>query len=584
MHAWALARPMEAAGRTTSHPRLAWVRAQDCSSRTPSVLQRGAFNINACAVASAALVWAGVQRQRWPSRRNFSLVRAVAAADTAVPKPVPIILLSGFLGTGKTTLLRHWLENSTDRVGIVVNDVAAVNIDSKLVQQQTYNAEGEVNAIQLENGCACCSLGDELLVNIHDLLELTTGDRPFSHIVVELSGVAEPARVKENFVSAKESGYYVVNGVEMGKVVTLLDASTFCEDYMEYSRLYEREDLMDGDVGEMEECAVVELLVEQTEAADIVVLNKTDLATKEQLDATRAVVKGLNQKAAILETAYGKLTLTKVLEAATAQEHKHLQQDHEEHSGCSHSHEEHGHEAKAEHSHEDCHEEEHGHSHASDCSDPGCSDHSHDHDHGHGSCSDPDCSDSGHSHEHSHGSTTAEDRFGITSFTYRARRPFSEERFTEVLKKWPIPKHTDIQLMLSDVESDAENPMTPVIRSKGFCWLESQPSTRVYWSHAGKEMLLTYNGLWWAAMSEDQIRIMKQLGAGAYQAARREDWNDEWGDRRQELVFIGRKLDEAAIREQLNECLLTDDEMVAYKKVQEAELQEREEMRAAERV
>eukprot|EP00438_Fugacium_kawagutii_P027392 Skav208439 [mRNA] locus=scaffold1952:149847:155209:- [translate_table: standard] len=133
------------------------------------------------ALGSMGLV-AGVARSA--KRRRSDMVRKAAKVDVELPKPVPVILLSGFLGTGKTTLLRHWLENSTDRVGVVVNDVAAVNIDSKLVQQQTYNPEGEVNAIQLEhlgaevrNGCACCSLGDELLVSIYDLLELATQER-----------------------------------------------------------------------------------------------------------------------------------------------------------------------------------------------------------------------------------------------------------------------------------------------------------------------------------------------------------------------------------------------------------------------
>ncbi|CAE7869301.1 yciC, partial [Symbiodinium necroappetens] len=516
-------------------------------------------------------------RRRW-RRCQVSLARPATATETAAPERVPVILLSGFLGTGKTTLLRHWLENTTDRVGIVVNDVASVNIDSKLVQQQSYNAEGEVNAIQLANGCACCSLGDELLVDISDLIELSGGERPFKQIVVELSGVAEPARVCENFASAREAGYYVVNGVELGQVVTVLDASTFCEEYMEYSRLYEREDLMDGDVGEMAEVAVVELLVEQTEAADIVILNKTDMATKEQLDLTREVVKAINKKARIIETTFGKVTLQDVL----AEDHSEARHDH-----CDHAHEEHGHEGHhddthAEHGHG--HEEEHSqaHSHASDCSEPGCSDASHGHSHSHADdCSDPDCTDHSHGHDHghshSHSTTTAEDRFGITSFTYRARRPLSEQRFTEALQKWPIPKHSDLKLMLDDTETNPGHPLRKVIRSKGFCWLETQPATRVYWSQAGKDMQLTYNGLWWGAMTQDQLKLMQKMATGEYDRARREDWDDEWCDRRQELVFIGRHLDEAAIRSMLDKCLLTDDEMVSYRKMQDASMQEQPE-------
>ncbi|CAE7343094.1 unnamed protein product [Symbiodinium natans] len=604
MHTLALtAKPTKAAGLRTIRPaqRPVGRAAQEFSAawHAPAPVRgRGALTA-ATATAFLAAAWSGARRRQGRlGRCQWSLTRAATATEDAVQHSVPVILLSGFLGTGKTTLLRHWLENTTDRVGVVVNDVAAVNIDSKLVQQESYNPEGEVNAIQLQNGCACCSLGDELLVNIHDLLELAGGDRPFSQIVVELSGVAEPRRVRENFDSAIEQGYYVVDGVKLDKVVTILDASTFCEEYMEFARIYEREDLQDGDVGEMAECSVVELLVEQTEAADIVVLNKTDLATQDQVEATRAVVKAINKEATIIETTFGKVTLHDVLAAAHSEVGKHHHENghdehgHEEHAHEEHSHEEHGHaghEAHAEHGHEEAHshgheeahshghEEDHGHahSHSSDCSDPECTDASHGHSHSHAEdCSDPDCTDASHGHDHghshSHGTTTAEDRFGITSFTYTARRPLSEARFTKALQKWPIPKHSDLQLTLTDDDSSADHPMARVIRSKGFCWLESQPSNRVYWSHAGKDMQLTYNGFWWGAMSEEQVKIMQKMAAGEYERAKREDWDDEWGDRRQEVVFIGQKLDEAAIRAWLDECLLTDKEMVSYKKKQEA--------------
>eukprot|EP00435_Cladocopium_sp_Y103_P055215 s1706_g18.t1 len=544
------------------------------------------------AVGFTALAVAAVQTGR-AKRRCQKVAPKSTKVDVEPPKPVPVILLSGFLGTGKTTLLRHWLEHSTDRIGVVVNDVAAVNIDSKLVQQQTYNPEGEVNAIQLQNGCACCSLGDELLVSIYDLLELATQDRPFSRIVVELSGVAEPQRVKENFDQARGSGYYVASGFELSKTVTVLDASTFCEEYMEYQSVMDRDDLIDGDVGEMGDYSVVELLVEQAEAADVVVLNKTDLATKEQIEATRAVVKAINTKATILETSYSKIGLETVIGTAQHEEHEghdhgghaHAEEEatqlplglHEEHEGHDHGGHAHAEEEESGHGHSHASDSSHGHghSHADDCSDPSCTDASHGHSHSHAEdCDDPDCTDSshGHSHSHSHSSkTTAEERFGITSFTYRARRPFSEARFTEALKTWPVPKHSDLQLMLGDAEEkDSDHPMANVIRSKGFCWLEQEPSTRIYWSHAGKDMKLSYSGIWWGAMTPQQVKVMERLVGDEYERARKEDWDEECGDRRQEIVFIGQKLNEEPIRAMLDECLLSDEEMDAYKKRQEA--------------
>jgi len=522
-----------------------------------------------------------------PSSGSATVACRAQDDEAVVPQQVPVVLLSGFLGTGKTTLLRHWLENAEGRIGIVVNDVAAVNIDSKLVQQQTYGSNGKVDAIQLQNGCACCSLGDEFLLTIYDLLALQTDDgEPFSQIVVELSGVAEPQRVREMFEQATASGSPIVAGVKLSKVVTLLDASTFCTEYMEWSSLMEREDLLDEDPGELAECKVTELLVEQTEAADVVVLNKTDLATKEQVDATRAVVAAINTKASLVETSFGKVALSTVLNAEeqheAAADHGH-ESDHRSDHSC---HDEHGHaeHAHAGHGHAEHGHEEHGHAHASDCSDPSCTDSSHGHSHGHAeACSDPDCTDESHGHDHGHSHshsaiTTAQERFGISSFTYVSRRPFHEERFTEALKKWPVPKQDDLGLLLSEPSRDGEHPLSRVVRSKGFCWLEGHPSSRMYWSHAGKDMRLNYEGLWWGAMTEAQLKMMTSLSAGEYERARREDWSDEFADRRQEIVFIGQRVDEAAVRAILDECLLTDEELDAYKERQEADKQELETM------
>eukprot|EP00913_Durusdinium_trenchii_P027243 g25560.t1 len=404
---------------------------------------------------------------------------------------------------------------------------------------------------------------------------------------------------------------------------------------MEYQNILERDDLVDGDVGEMGDCSVVELLVEQAEAANIVVLNKTDLASKEQVEATRAVVKAINKKATVLETSYSKVALDTVLGEVGHAKH--------EHGGHEHG----GHEAPQ-----------------------------------------PQnmvmtvvtampviatilnaqmkvmVMDTATATQKIAATPTAatqamatatatrktvmtpialtlamatatatvarqlqrrsrlgsanapqqlcvQERFGIASFTYSARRPFSEKRFTEALKKWPVPKHSDLQLMLGDADPDTDHPMATVIRSKGFCWLEQEPSTRIYWSHAGKDMKLSYSGVWWGAMTEQQVKIMERLSPGEYERSQREDgglscahrasrwrqpkahlvvqppthkssqnpgchsrfrgqeWDDECGDRRQELVFIGQRLQEEAIRALLDECLLTDKEMKAYKKRQE---------------
>lgn len=482
-----------------------------------------------------------------------------------------MVLLSGFLGTGKTTLLKHWLENSEGRIGVVVNDVASVNIDAKLVDQQKTNARGTVDTIQLQNGCACCSLGDELISTIYDLIDLTEGGDPYSHIIVELSGVAEPKRIREMFERSREPGLNGPADIELSKVVTLIDSSTFCKDYMEYSKLYERPDIMEDDAGELADIKVVELLVEQVEEADVVVLNKTDLADGELLPATRAVIKGLNEAVALHETTFGRVPLSTVLaEPELAQEAAgHEGHSHEEtsaHGHEAHGHEEHGHEA---HGHEACcdhgHEEAHSHSHEEQ--DSG---HSH-------SCSDPECTDPSHGHEHSHSHssvTTAEERFQITNFVYTARRPFHSDRLAKVLQGWPVPNKDCLGQVLSQpLEGQDKSPFAGVLRSKGFCWLDAYPSSRMYWSHAGKSLALEFDNPWWGSLPEEQLRILDQQPMGDYARAKKEDWSDEWADRRQEIVFIGQKMDELAMRQLLDGCLLKDGaEMDEYREKQEKDM------------
>jgi len=528
---------------------------------------------------SLSLLAAASLRRRRTTLRGLdkpwatSLRASSSLVETGSDAKVPVVLLSGFLGTGKTTLLRHWLENAEGRIGIVVNDVATVNIDSKLVQQRKYDSDGQIDAIQLQNGCACCSLGDELMMSIYELLELATEGEPFSQIVVELSGVAEPARVRTLFQDAEKSGSLAMEHMELGKVLTLVDASTFCKEYMEYAQIHEREDLMEEDVGEMADSQVVELLVEQVEAADVVVLNKTDLATPEQVAATRAVVASLNTKATIMEASFGKISLSSAL-----QEVPQLQEQKPEHSHektCCHGHADHG-----DHSSSESHG--HSHEHASDCSEPTCKDESHGSSHGNSNgqaetCNDPTCTDESHGHSHSQkdAATTAQERFGITSFTYTARRPFHEDRFAKALQKWPVPKQDDLGVLLaSGDDAQEDHPLARVIRSKGFCWLETHPSSRMYWTHAGKDMQLRYEGLWWGAMTKDQVKLMETMAVGEYERSLREEWVDGYADRRQELVFIGQRVDEAAIRAILDGCLLTDSEMAAYKKKQDNDARE----------
>lgn len=503
--------------------------------------------------------------------------------------PVPVILLSGFLGTGKTTLLKHWLEHAEGRIGVVVNDVASVNIDAKLIKEQKVSDNAQVNTIQLQNGCACCNLGDELLATISDLVQLSAGGTPFNYIVVELSGVAEPKRIRQNIASAEAAGWSQSAGFALSKTVCVLDASTFGQDYMSFSRLSERLELVDDgetfDAGELE---VTQLLAEQVEEADVVILNKTDLCAGANLAVTTAVVGALNSKARLVQTSFGKVamsTVTSALEDSHGHGHGH-DHGHEEAHGHSHAvdcHDanctdpSHGHNHEAAHSHEASHSHEahahsheaaHSHSHEADCQDANCTDPSHNHgEHGHSHGHD----DHGHAHAHdSPAQTTAEERFGIKSFVYTARRPFNAKRFTQLMKSWPVPKKDGLaEFLQADVKGgDRKSPFARIVRSKGFCWMDEYPNTRMYWSHAGKTMILDHDGLWWGTFPQTPPPYLSERELQELLRAKKEDWCEEWRDRRQEVVFIGSKMDEAKIRASLDRCLLTDEELVPYKELQ----------------
>lgn len=550
---------------------------------------RGGRAIAATAATVASVVCGS--RRSAPGRGRAARARARRAQLRAVgPRDLdvgttPVLLLGGFLGAGKTTLLKHWLERAEGKVGVIVNDVAAVNIDSELVKETKTSAGGKVETLQLQNGCACCSLGDEMMAGVAQMLQSTEGGQRFDYMVIELSGVAEPIKVQRMFED--NEGAESLSSCGLSKVVTLVDCSTFCENYMEYKVVLERTDLVDSGGNELELAGlkVVELLVEQVEAADVVVLNKTDVTSAADLMATAEVVSALNPEAVVMETSFGQVSISKVMSAQLSKtEEKGDEHGHAEGHSSSHCHDE-GHASSDEHGE--------GHS-CSSSSGEHAQGHSHSHDGkvcADANCTDSNCADSGHenghSHQHSHGDsasaatwTTAQERFGITSFTYKARLPFSAERLAAALQRWPMAQESSIRAFFEsdDLEPVIQGqtdstPFARVIRSKGFCWINTSPSERMYWSHAGKSMLMDRSGVWWGCMSPEQLQWMKEVSPEDFETIQ-ETWLDEWADRRQELVFIGQQMDEAAIRQLLDSCLLTPDELEEYRVAQESELRE----------
>lgn len=495
-----------------------------------------------------------------PSTRLLHVVSSLQATKT------PIHLLAGFLGSGKTTTLQHLLENAEGRsIGVIVNDVASVNIDAKLVQNT-----GKDGVVELQNGCACCSIADELLGSI-ELLQSYKKDQ-WDAIVVELSGVADPVAVRNLWTQAVREEAPITATADLQSTITVVDSSTFGTDYMTWDFARDRwsssEALPGGGGEDMMGCGnqkISELLAEQVEAAQLVLLNKKDMTDENQLELAESLIHNLNPKADVIPTAFGKTnSVTQLLNAAagacedpscTDTSHSH------DHQHASHSHNNH-----------------HTGSTEAACNEPGCTDPSHSHDHPHGAaaaeCNDPGCTDTSHSHSHSHDNSV--DSLGITNFVYRASRPFDANRLSELLFQWPIPqKDTLLETFQETSElTDKTSPFCGIVRSKGFAWIAPSAwdgvvadtwrhDAVVYWSHAGKHLDLQQNaGTWWAEIPDADRRQF----LGDYERVMREDFvTEEFGDRRQELVFIGLDVQQKEIEEALNGCLLSEEEMGAYR-------------------
>jgi G3E family GTPase len=427
---------------------------------------------------------------------------------------VPIYLLSGFLGSGKTSTLQHLLENTDGvQIGVVVNDVASVNIDAKLVSSTSAaSALGDAGAnndiVELQNGCACCSLADELLTTVESLLDSRRNKNgTFDAVVVELSGVSDPIAIKSNWNAAKMQGHPVTTKADIEQIITLVDATTFGTDWMTWDVAGER----DGWVDPADDCAarrkIPELLAEQIEAANMILINKIDLAPPEQVKVAAALAKTINDKAIMEEVAFGRVAPQDILKSPSKTTTSH-EDEKSSSSGCHDP---------------ECTDKSHSHSHSHDHDHDNVSTsnhHSHDHDNTESSstaCTDPDCTDTTHSHSHSHSHETDLDNLGITNFVYQSSRPFDSKKLLPLLSTWPVPEigTLDLDVLKEAAQQDGyslngnpekvSSPFVGVLRSKGVCWLAPSKwtgpysdawrhDTAMYWSHAGTHFGITSAG------------------------------------------------------------------------------------------
>ena len=410
-------------------------------------------------------------------------------------KVVPITLLTGYLGAGKTTLINHILNNQEGyKVAVIVNDIGEVNIDASLIGKGGVVTETNDSLVPLQNGCICCTLKVDLMQQIVDLIK--TGN--FDYILIEASGICEPIPIAQTLtvLSEQSEQYGLPKICRLDNVVTVVDA------YRLASEFGCGDDLVKENIDEED---IENLLIQQIEFCNTIVLNKVNELNEDELNRVKAVIKALQPTARLIETNYGKVEVKDIIDthsfdfnvaAESAGWIQELQKDVEEDDDDED--EEHEHEHEEEHHHDEHHDEEH---------------------------------EGGHHHHHHHGEGEVEE-YGIGTFVYYRRDPFDRQKLEEYLNT-KFPKN--------------------VIRSKGIVWFSDEPEASYVLEQAGKQIQASDAGLWVATAPEDEkAEIIKESPEIL------NDWDEKYGDRMIKLVFIGQKMDKEQIIKDLDSCLVKD--------------------------
>ena len=381
-------------------------------------------------------------------------------------KLLPVTVLSGFLGAGKTTVLSHILNNRQGKkVAVIVNDMSEINIDAAMVKNEVTLSHQEEKLVEMSNGCICCTLREDLLLEINKLAK----DNKFDYLVIESTGISEPLPIAETFTFADEDGSSLSDVARLDTMVTVVDAVNFLKDYDEAKYLKDTGESL----GEDDERSVADLLVDQIEFADVILVSKTDLVANDQVGKLNAILKTLNTRAKIIPISHGKVDINNVVNTNLFDFEKA-----EQAPGWLK-------EMRGEHIPET-------------------------------------------------------EEYGISSFSFVARRPFYPEKFHK---------------FLHDTDKFGK-----LIRSKGYFWLGSRPEFVGQWSQAGGIASYGYAGMFWKSVpKQDWPSDAESL------ASIKNNWEDPFGDMRQELVFIGQGLDKSRMIEALNECLLSENEVLQGK-------------------
>lgn len=413
-------------------------------------------------------------------------------------KEVPVLLLTGYLGSGKTTLLNKILANKKGiKFAVIVNDIGEVNIDAALIEKGGVVGQKDDSLVSLQNGCICCTLKMDLVEQLKEIVDM----KRFDYIVIEASGICEPAPIAQTICSIPSLGpQYIKNGIlRLDSIVTVVDALRMKDEFANGS------DLMKSNLDEED---LASLVIQQIEFCNIILLNKAAEVEPKELEHLKQIIRAIQPKAEIFECNYGDIDLDLIVNThkfdweTVATSAGWIQEIEAERNGEEDEHEEH------EHHHE---HEEHEHHHHDD--------HDQDHDHCHH-----------HDHDHDHEGGEVEE-YGIGTFVYYRRKAFDLALFDEfVARKWP----------------------RDVVRAKGICYFADEPDMCYVFEQAGQQKTVKQAGQWLATMPADQLAEIRRNNPQL-----EKEWDDKYGDRMIKIVFIGQHIKEQkdAIIKELDKCL-----------------------------